>query len=480
MLTGWRYRIGSVCGVAVLAALGVGIVNSTSVQALAGGVPILNQLPTNSPSGIERLIEVLLTVVVVAGACLPLYKPQPRRILDMVTLAQKRVLVAVFALAAIGYFDYTYRLPRLTLLTLTPVLLVAIPTWFVWIRQRPTSVDDRALIVGDDLSQITQIESETELTLLGYLCPTPAVTWATEIADSDNHSGQPTTALVSDGGVSTDLTRLGGLSRLEDVLVEHDIDTVILAFAEADRAEFFGALDACYEHGVAAKVHTDYADTVLTAGTTGTALVNVDIEPWDIQDHLWKRFFDILFSVIGIVTLMPVIVAIAVAIKFEDGGSILYRQERTAVFGETFAVFKFRSMIENAEAKSGVKISEEDEGGVDPRVTRVGRVLRQTHLDEIPQLWSVLRGDMSVVGPRPERPELDSEIKGEISDWHKRWFVKPGLTGPAQVSNVTGANPDEKLRYDLLYVREQSLSYDVKMVLRQIWKVLSDVYEAIR
>jgi len=399
----------------------------------------------------------------------------------MVTLAQKRVFVALFALAAIGYFDYTYRLPRLTLLTLTPVLLVVVPAWFVWIRQRPTSEDDRALIVGDDLPQITQIESETELTLLGYLCPTPAVTWGTEIANSGNEEGQPTPALVSDGGVvSTDLTRLGGLSRLEDVLVEHDIDTVILAFAEADRAEFFGALDACYEHGVAAKVHTEHADTVLTAGTTGTPLVDVEIEPWDIQDHLWKRSFDILFSVIGIVTLLPIIVAIAVAIKIEDGGSILYQQERTAVFGETFAVFKFRSMIENAEAKSGVKISEEDEGRVDPRVTRVGRILRQTHLDEIPQLWSVLRGDMSVVGPRPERPELDSEIKTEISDWHKRWFVKPGLTGPAQVSDVTGANPDEKLRYDLLYVREQSLSYDVKMVLRQIWKVLSDVSEAIR
>jgi len=123
-----------------------------------------------------------------------------------------------------------------------------------------------------------------------------------------------------------------------------------------------------------------------------------------------------------------------------------------------------------------VKISEEDEGGVDPRVTRVGHVLRKTHLDEVPQLWSVLRGDMSVVGPRPERPELDSEIKTGVTDWHKRWFVKPGLTGPAQVNDITGAEPDAKLRYDILYVREQSLGYDLKIVARQIWKVVIDVW----
>ncbi|KPN29434.1 putative UDP-glucose lipid carrier transferase [Halolamina pelagica] len=168
------------------------------------------------------------------------------------------------------------------------------------------------------------------------------------------------------------------------MLVEYNIDTVVLAFEHTDHAEFFGALDAYFEHGVDAKVHRDHADQVLTAGSDVGTLVDVDVETWDIQDYVLKRGFDVAFSVVGLVLLSPVILGVAVAIKLDDGGSVLYKQERTAVFGETFDVFKFRSMVENAEEGTGAKISDEDEGGVDPRVTRVGRVLRRTHLDEIP------------------------------------------------------------------------------------------------
>lgn len=468
MDTGWRYRITSVLGVAVLTAGGTVAVNNGAVQSAAASVPILSRLPTDPPSGAEVSFEVLLTAAVVVGAFVPLYRPRPRRILDIIALAHKRVLVAVFALAAIGYFDYTYRLPRLTLLLLTPILFVVLPLWFIWLHQ-PDTEPDRAVVVGDDVGTIQQVVEAVDTPLLGCLCPTTALTVA--------NAGGGSARVIADGGggEGAGVDRLGGLSRIEDVLVEYDVDTAVLAFSEADRAEFFGALDACYEHGVDAKVHRDYADTVLTAGGSAGPLVNVEIEPWDVQDHILKRGFDVAFSLFGLVVLSPVILCIAAAIKLEDGGSILYSQERTAVFGKTFDVYKFRSMVENAEAESGATISKEDEGGTDPRVTRVGRVLRETHLDEIPQLWSVLKGSMSVVGPRPERPELDSDIKTGVVDWHKRWFVKPGLTGPAQISDVTGAEPESKLRYDLLYVREQSFSYDIKIVARQIWKVLSDV-----
>jgi lipopolysaccharide/colanic/teichoic acid biosynthesis glycosyltransferase len=132
-------------------------------------------------------------------------------------------------------------------------------------------------------------------------------------------------------------------------------------------------------------------------------------------------------------------------------------------------------MIPDAEAKTGATVSEEDAGGVDPRVTRVGYVLRQTHLDEIPQLWSILVGDMSVVGPRPERPELDSDIETGVVEWRKRWFIKPGLTGLAQIHDATGHEPEKKLRYDLEYIRNQSFWFDFSIVVRQVWGVVSDV-----
>ncbi|MFB6222877.1 MAG: sugar transferase [Haloarcula sp.] len=470
MDSGWRYRVASVSGVVTLTAVTVALVNNATVQSLAAVVPLLSRLPTDPPSGSEFTFELLVTTVVVASVFLPLYKPRPRRILDAVSLTQKRVVVAVLVLATIGYFDYTYRLPRLTVVLVTPLLLVALPAWFVWIRKRPPSNGKRTVVVGDDVDIINEVSEGVEGTLLGYLCPTSVVS---------PQNGVP--PAIADGGIRSDgLERLGGLSRIEDVLVEYDIDTVVLAFEHADRAEFFGALDACYEHGVSAKVHREHSDSVLTANTGVGMLVDVKIEPWDIQDYILKRAFDIVFAAVGLVVLSPVIVSIAAAIKIDDGGSILYQQDRTAVFGETFSIYKFRSMIENAEDETGAKISEGDAGGVDPRVTSVGRLLRQTHLDEIPQLWSILRGDMSVVGPRPERPELDSDIQTGVVDWQKRWFVKPGLTGPAQVNRVTGKEPTEKLRYDLEYVRDQSFSYDMKLVARQVWSVLFDIVISLR
>ena len=286
---------------------------------------------------------------------------------------------------------------------------------------------------------------------------------------------ETTTPAVSDGGYETvGIDRLGGLSRLEDILVEQDIETAVLAFTEADRAEFFGALDACYEHGVAAKVHQAHADTVLTAtATPGASLVDVEIEPWDIQDYVFKRAFDVAFAVGGLLVLLPVIGVIAGAVKIEDGGPVLYEQERTAVFGETFSIFKFRTMTPKGESATPVADAEND------RITRVGRLLRQTHLDEIPQLWSILRGDMSVVGPRAVWTEEEHILEDEAQMWRKRWFVKPGLTGLAQINDASSVDPDVKLRYDLQYVREQSFVYDTKIVARQLWKVGVDVVEAV-
>jgi lipopolysaccharide/colanic/teichoic acid biosynthesis glycosyltransferase len=106
--------------------------------------------------------------------------------------------------------------------------------------------------------------------------------------------------------------------------------------------------------------------------------------------------------------------------------------------------------------------------------------LRQTHLDEIPQLWSVLVGDMSVVGPRPERPEIDADIETGVSDWSQRWFVKPGLTGLAQINSVTGTEPQKKLRYDIEYIRKQSFWFDMRIVVRQVWMVLVDAARMFR
>jgi lipopolysaccharide/colanic/teichoic acid biosynthesis glycosyltransferase len=459
MRTGWRYRVGSVLGVVLLSGLAVLLANQAILQSLfTTYVPIFWRLEPTMLSGRALYAAMGLTVAVTTGCLIPLYKPRPRRILDIVALAHKRVLVAGSVLATLGFFNYSYRLPRATLLMAVTFLFVAVPAWFLIIRRSPNGTAERAVIVGDDPDTIAAVRDATDLPVIGYIAP-PSGTLDTPIR----------APITPDGGTVRGSTNLGGLSRLGEVFIEYDVDVALLAFAAPDRAEFFGALDTCYEHGVTAKVHRQHADSVLTSGFGSETLLDVELEPWDTFDHITKRLFDVLFAGIGLFVAVPIVAAIAVAIKLDDGGSILYGQERTATFGDTFRVYKFRSMVENAEDATPV----DDERN--PDITRVGRFIRRTHLDEIPQLYSILKGDMSVVGPRAVWTEEEFELEEVTDDWRKRWFVKPGLTGLAQINDVSSTEPKAKLRYDVEYIRRQSLWFDLKIVTRQVWQVLEDL-----
>jgi len=461
----WRYRIAAVFGTVVLVVAAVILANTESMQAVVTTLPIVDNLQATTLSNGDLLDQITTTTVIALAIIWPLFKPRPRRILDIVSLTHKRVFLTAAVLATIGYFDWSSRLPRTTLVGTVIFLGVVLPVWFVTIRRRPSTAE-RAIIVGDDTEIMRQLFESATVPILGLVAPS-----------SIRSTEQP--QQLADGGVTIDsleqLPRLGGLSRLDEVLVEHDIDTVLLAFEHPDREEFFGALSACFEHGVQAKVHREHADAVLVADSAGSDLVDTHLEPWDWQDYVVKRAFDIAFSGVALLCLLPVILVIAAAVKLDSPGPVLYSQTRTAAFGERFQIYKFRSMVRDAESSTGPKLSAEDVGEIDPRVTRVGSILRRTHLDEIPQLWSILAGDMSVVGPRPERPELDADIQTDVNKWQSRWFVKPGLTGMAQINDVTGHEPSEKLRFDVKYIREQSFWFDLKIVVRQLYSVGTDI-----
>ena len=467
MGTGWRYRLLAVAGAAVLVAMAILLANTALVQYVITVLPVLNNLQPVTKTNGDLIDEILTTLVITLGTLWPLFKPHPRRILDTIALTHKRTFLTLTALATIGYADWSTRLPRTTLIATIAFLGFSLPIWFVYIRQRPLA-PTQAVIVGDDHSTIQKLYDVAEFPILGYISP-PNV----QVSDEST-----ITTRLTDGGVTTEtapaLTRLGGLSQLRDVFVEHDIDTVLLGFNKPDREEFFGTLSSCHQHGVRALVHRDHAENVLVADATGEALVDTDLEPWDWQDYVVKRLFDFTFAALGLLILSPFIVFIAAGIKLDSSGPVLYSQRRTAEFGETFTIYKFRSMVAHAESRTGAVLSQEDAGGVDPRVTRMGKILRKTHIDEIPQLWSVLVGDMSVVGPRPERPELDANIESDVDEWRSRWFVKPGLTGLAQINDVTGHQPERKLRYDIEYIRQQSFWFDLKIVTRQIYGVVVD------
>jgi lipopolysaccharide/colanic/teichoic acid biosynthesis glycosyltransferase len=463
---GWRYRLLSVAGTAVLATIAVAVANHAFIQGLFQLLPVVGHLPFNSAVGQEFVIEAGIATVVICGALFPLYKPRPRRILDIGLRALRQVSIALLTLATVGYFDFTYRLPRATLLVAGAILFVTVPLWFLLIRRRPHPNGDRTIIIGDDPETMADILEVVEGNVLGYVSPPSAYMRSVEL-----HMNAPE---VADGGNPSELdeiVNLGGLSRLDEVLVEHDVGTAVLAFAKPDRGEFFGALDACYEHGVAAKVHRDHAEVVLTSGTAEGELVNIELEPWDWLDHVVKRVFDIVFATAALLMLSLLLVVIAVAIKLDDSGPVLYRQTRTAAFGDTFTVAKFRTMVPESEDATPV---DDDENG---RITRVGRVLRRTHLDEIPQLMAILRGQMSVVGPRAVWVDEETLLEDQTKTWRRRWFVKPGLTGLAQINDVSSTEPEAKLRYDIEYIRSQSFWFDVKIVIRQLWMVGADFIE---
>jgi sugar transferase (PEP-CTERM system associated) len=178
--------------------------------------------------------------------------------------------------------------------------------------------------------------------------------------------------------------------------------------------------------------------------------------------RLWKRGIDVLLASIGLVVAAPVTLLTALAVYLDSGGPILYCQERVGEHGRPFTLYKFRSMRTDAERGRPVWAIEND-----ARVTRVGRFIRKARLDELPQLWNVLRGDMSFVGPRPERAFFVEQLEREIPFYRQRLAVKPGLTGWAQVKYRYGASVDdamEKLRYDLYYVKHVSIALDLSIV----------------
>ena len=180
-----------------------------------------------------------------------------------------------------------------------------------------------------------------------------------------------------------------------------------------------------------------------------------------IEQRIMKRFVDVVFSAFGLMISSPLFLIFAVAIKMTDGGPVFYKQERLTIGGRHFWIYKFRTMIQDAEKKSGPRLA----GEKDDRILPVGHILRRTRLDELPQLINILKGEMSLVGPRPERPELAAEITRDIPEFEYRLKVKAGLTGYAQIYGKYNTTPYDKLKLDLTYIRNYSMLLDLRLML---------------
>ncbi|MFC1646255.1 sugar transferase [Candidatus Omnitrophota bacterium] len=185
----------------------------------------------------------------------------------------------------------------------------------------------------------------------------------------------------------------------------------------------------------------------------------------------FKRIFDLSFSILGLTLASPILFLAAILIKSTSKGPVVYKQNRMGKNGEIFEIYKLRTMRVDAEKGCGAVWALKN----DPRVTRVGRFLRNTHIDEIPQFINVFKGEMSIVGPRPERPEMVRDLKKVIRDYEKRHLIKPGITGLAQVLHKydeTIEDVKKKIKYDLSYIRKRCLSVDLKILAQTIIAIL--------
>lgn len=189
-----------------------------------------------------------------------------------------------------------------------------------------------------------------------------------------------------------------------------------------------------------------------------------------IYRRIIKRILDIIFSILLLFILAPLFLFISICIKADHGGSIFYSQIRCTKNGNHFKIYKFRSMIEDAEKGIAPQLTRKD----DKRITKAGKIIRRLKIDELPQLINILKGDMSFVGPRPERPELISNILKEFPEFSKRLQIKAGLTGYAQIKGDYYSTPAEKLEWDMEYIENYSILLDIKIVISTIPAILKN------
>lgn len=270
---------------------------------------------------------------------------------------------------------------------------------------------------------------------------------------------------------------LGGHEGLARLVERHGVDEVIVAISAEVRGTLFQALMDCHERGVhlvpMPLLYEELTGRIAVEHVGSQWYIALPLQPTRARtaNLFFKRSFDVATGLLLGALLVLLFPLIALAIALDSPGPVLYVQERVGLHGRRFRVWKFRSMRQDAEASGEAQWAASNDG----RITRVGRFLRRARLDELPQAWNVLRGEMSVVGPRPERPAFVEQLQHQIPFYRTRLAAKPGLTGWAQINmGYSGTVEDTllKLQYDLFYLKHQSLLFDMLIVARTISVVL--------
>ena len=269
---------------------------------------------------------------------------------------------------------------------------------------------------------------------------------------------------------------LGSLSELEATIEQYKVNYVFIALDWRYYTRIFDLLNTLKEHHVSVMVVPDiYQYSMLLHSTVedinGIPIIKLTDSPMYGWSKWMKRVFDIIFSLSVFMLFFPLLVLIGLLVKLTSKGPVLYRQERTGMDGKLFQIMKFRTMVYNAEKNTGPKWAEPNE----KRMTWIGRYLRRTSLDELPQFLNVLKGEMSVVGPRPERPFFIRKFKKHVPKYMLRHKMKAGITGWAQINGLRGnTSIQSRIDYDVYYIENWSLLFDIKIIVLTVYRMLWD------
>jgi len=414
----------------------------------------------------EQGLWKVLLVVAVAQACLyyaDLYNVRiisDRRELFIRTV--QALAGASFVLAAVYFWFPDLVIGRGVFLISAVFVVAVVIGWrlvFVWFSRR-VRPRERLLLVGtgpavvDLARELFDRRHELGVEIVGFIDPDPS------------RVGAP----VLNPGV------IGVIDDIPAIVKARSVDRVVVSLSDArGRLPMDRLLDMRLD-GVAfdhlASIYEQYTGKIAVENLRPSWLIFSEGFRKSRLLSMVKRTADVSIASVAVLVGLPVMVLIAVAVWITSRGPVLYHQTRVGLNGHHFTVHKFRTMQADAEAETG-PVWAAKEG--DSRVTAIGPILRRTRLDELPQLWNVLKGDMSLVGPRPERPEFVQELTGQIPYYRQRHFVRPGLTGWAQVMYTYGASVEDalqKLQYDLFYIKNMSFALDLFIIFKTIKTVI--------
>lgn len=273
------------------------------------------------------------------------------------------------------------------------------------------------------------------------------------------------------------LRHLGSISQIEQIVKKCQVDEIIMAETKLPRKTISDIIQYCANANLSFKFIPDvlaFMSLNTRSETIGSMpvleLQTIALDGWG---RIIKRFFDFIFALVILAILLPLIIAIAIIQKLTTPGSVFYGHNRVGKDGKLFKLYKFRSMYDKAEERDKRYWTQKD----DSRITLFGKFLRKTNIDELPQFWNILVGNMSVVGPRPEQPKFVEKFNKEIPGYFKRHRIKSGLTGWAQVNGLKGdTSIAERVRYDTFYVENWSLWFDCKIIIKTIGLVLHEIF----